>query len=103
MLCAQSIFTESPQPHCYSNLPTKTQEGKRQTSIELSKTHPSPFVEEGLPAVDGPEGALAQLPIDDDPVPGYLPLVEGQERGGRDQPQSPHRPARSDLPLRPAG
>ena len=54
------------------------------------RTHPSFLVEEGLPAEDGAEGALAQLPVDDDAVARDLPLVERQEGGGRHQAQRAH-------------
>ena len=53
-------------------------------------THPSFLVKEGLPAKDGSEGALSELPVDDHPVPRDLPLVEGEEGGGRHEAQGPH-------------
>ncbi len=53
-------------------------------------TDPSLVVEEGLAAVDGAEGALAQFAVDDDALARDLPLVQRQQRPRREQAQRPH-------------
>ncbi len=61
-----------------------------QQKIGLIFSYPSFFVEESLASVDRAEGSFAQLPVDDDPVPRDLPLVQGQHAGGGQQPKGSH-------------